>query len=214
MAPWYRLAACNQQIRFVRVSASIRALARARNCEAVPIAIVFPRASDSKTSIVEEHPNGSVRKLITVFGVDRFSSREVKVKVAVLNDYILRLRALEVHLNSRFNGIPNHTMAKLSGIKVRSQFSIEAMQYVQIERCSDSLPVVISSQKRSFILHHVRTEQQRISGLQLKTQISQDEACLFRRKIADTCADVKCDRGAVERIESERVSHIVPDDGL
>ena len=43
-----------------------------------------------------------------------------------------------------------------------------------------SIVVVISSQERAFVFHHVCTEQQRISDLQLSTEISQDESRFLR----------------------------------
>ena len=76
------------------------------------------------------------------------------------------------------------------------------------------LAVVVGRQESSFIFHHVCTKQERVSRLQLNTQISQDEPRFFRRKVADACADVERERGAVEGLELERVSYIVPDDRL
>jgi hypothetical protein len=101
--------------------------------------------------------------------VNGFAWHEVKIKVRVLDTYILLLRALEVHLDPRLNGIPKHAMTEASGVKVGPQFSIEAMQDVQVERRGDSIAVVICSQKSRFVFHHVCTEQQRVSGLQLNT---------------------------------------------
>src|SRR5579863_3839121 len=95
-------------------------------------------------------------------------------------------RTLEVHLDPRFNRIPQRAMSEASGIEVSPQFSIEAMQNVQVERRGDSIVVVISSQERAFFFHHICTEQQRISGSQLATQISQNELRFFRREVADT----------------------------
>ena len=46
------------------------------------------------------------------------------------------------------------------------------------------------------------------------TQISQNESRFLKREVADTGADVECERSAVEGIELERVSRIIPDDWL
>jgi hypothetical protein len=62
--------------------------------------------------------------------VNGFASHEVKIEARVLDAYMLHLRALEVHLDPRLDGIPKRTMTEASGVKVGPQFSIEAMQNV------------------------------------------------------------------------------------
>ena len=106
--------------------------------------------------------------------------QEVKIKVRVLDTYALLLRALEVHLDARLNGVPKRAMTEARGVKVGPQFSIEAMQDVQVESRSDLFAVVICSQKSGFVFHHVCTEQQRVSDSQLSTEISQDESRFLR----------------------------------
>ena len=125
--------------------------------------------SDLKTDFLEKASNALVRELVTILGVNGFASHEVKIEIRVLDTYILLLRALEVHLDPRLGGIPPHAMTEASAVKVRPQFPIEAMQDVQIERRSDSITVVICSQESALVFHHVGTEQQRVSGLQLST---------------------------------------------
>jgi hypothetical protein len=52
--------------------------------------------------------------------VNGFASHQVKIKVRLLDTYVLRLRALEVHLDPRLNRIPNRAMTEASGIEVGS----------------------------------------------------------------------------------------------
>lgn len=87
-------------------------------------ASVLPGSSDLKTGVVEQASNALARELITVLGVNRFASREVKIKFRMLDTYILLLRTLEVHLDPRLHGIPKRAMAEASGVEVASQFSI------------------------------------------------------------------------------------------
>ena len=87
----------------------------------------------------------------------------------MLDTYILLSRALEMHLDPTLNGIPNRAMPETGGVKVSPQFSIEAMQNVQVECRGDSSAIIICSQEGGFVFHHVRTEQERVSGLQLNT---------------------------------------------
>ncbi|MGA8671001.1 MAG: hypothetical protein WB679_14050 [Terracidiphilus sp.] len=56
--------------------------------------------------------NALVCELIAILGVNGFASHEVKIKVRVLDPYILLLCALKVHLDPRLNGIPKHTMTE------------------------------------------------------------------------------------------------------
>jgi len=99
-----------------------------RKRDRVPIAIVFPGPSDLKAGVSENGSNALVRELVTVLGMNRFASHEVKIESRVLDTYILLLRTFKVHLDSRLDGIPKHAMTEASGVKVGPQFSIKAMQ--------------------------------------------------------------------------------------
>jgi hypothetical protein len=112
--------------------------------------------------------------------VNRFALHELKIKVRVLDTYALPLHALELHLDPRLSGIPERAMTEASGVKVGPEFSVKAMQDVQVESRSDSFAVVICSQKGGFVFHHVCTKQQRVSDSQLSTEISQDESRFLR----------------------------------
>jgi len=114
----------------VAIAASSKALLEARKREGVPTATVFPCPSDLKADLFEKPLNAQVCELITILGVHGFAWHEVKIKVRVLDNYILLLRALEVHLDPRLNGIPKRAMSETSGVKVGPQFSIKAMQNV------------------------------------------------------------------------------------
>jgi hypothetical protein len=48
-------------------------------------------------------------------------------------------------------------MPEVAGIKVRTEFPIEAMQNVQIERRGDAISVVIRLHKSRHFFHHIRT---------------------------------------------------------
>ena len=183
------------------IAAAPQSLSQARKRDRVPLETVLPGSSDLKTGVFEKASNALVRELVTVLGVNRFASLEVKIKLRVLDTYILLLRTLEVHLDPRLRGIPKRAMAEATGVKSGPQFSIKAMQDIQVERRGDSNAVVIRRQERGFVLHHICTQQQRISDLQLRTQSSQDHPRFFRRKVADACADVERECRAVEGLE-------------
>src|SRR5271165_3661879 len=102
---------CTSDLRIsISIDASSKALPEAGECEKLT--------------------NAPVWELVTILGVNGFASHEVNVKARVLDSYMLLLRALEVHLDPRLNGIPQHAMTEAIGVKVGSQFSIEAMQDV------------------------------------------------------------------------------------
>ena len=183
------------------IVAAPQSLSQARKRDRVPLATVVPGSSDLKTGVFEKASNAPVRELVTVLGVNRFASLEVKIKLRELDTYILLLRTLEVHLDPALRGIPKRAMAEATGVKGGHQFPIQPMKDIQVERRGDSIAVVICSQESGFVFHHIRTEQERISGLQLETQISQDHSRFFWRKIADACADVERECGAVEGFE-------------
>jgi hypothetical protein len=103
-----------------QLPASSQALPEARKRESVPTPTVFPCPSDPKTGVSEKVSNAPVRELVTIFGVNGFPWHEVKIQVRVLDAYILRLHALEVHLDSRLNGIPQRAMTETIGVKVGS----------------------------------------------------------------------------------------------
>ena len=81
-------------------------------------------------------------------------------------------------------------MAEAAGIEVRAEFSIEAMQNVQIERRGDAISVVIRPHQSRFVFHHIRTQEQRIASPELRPQIAKNGASLLRRKVADARTDV------------------------
>src|SRR5271169_901628 len=157
-----------------------QSLSQARKRDRVPLATVLPGSSDLKTGVFEKASNALVRELVTVLGVNRFASLEVKIKLRVLDTYILLLRTLEVHLDPRLRGIPKRAMAEATGVKGGPQFPIQSMKDIQIERSGDSFAVIIGGQQRGFVFHHIRTQQERISDLQLRTQSSQDHPRFFR----------------------------------
>jgi hypothetical protein len=183
------------------ITAPPQSLSQARKRDRVPLPTVHPGSSDLKTGVLEKALNALVRELVTVLGVNRFASLEVKIKLRVLDTYILLLRTLEVHLDPRLRGIPKRAMAEATGVKGGPQFPIQPMKDIQVERRGDSFAVVVGSQQGGFVFHHIRTQQERIPGLQLRTEISQDHPRFFRRKIADACADVERECGAVEGLE-------------
>src|SRR5271166_5873856 len=121
---------CTSDLRIsISIDASSNALPEAGECEGVPTATLFPCRSDLKAGVFEKLSNAPVCELVTILGVNGFASHEVNVKARV-HSYMLLLRALEVHLDPRLNGIPQHAMTEAIGVKVGSQFSIEAMQDV------------------------------------------------------------------------------------
>jgi hypothetical protein len=97
-----------------------QALPKTTKGEGVPTATVFPCPPDLKTDLFEKASNALVCELVTIFGVNGFLWHKVKVKVRVLDVYMLLLRALEVHLDPRLIGIPKRAMTEASGIKVSS----------------------------------------------------------------------------------------------
>ena len=96
----------------------IGALPEARKRDGVPTVTVFPCPSNLKTGSLKKHPNTFVCELITILGVNGFAWHEVKIKFRMFDPYILVLRALEVHLDPRLDGIPKRAMTEASGVKV------------------------------------------------------------------------------------------------
>lgn len=74
------------------IVAAPQSLSQARKRDRVPLATVVPGSSDLKTGVFEKASNAPVRELVTVLGVNRFASLEVKIKLRELDTYILLLR--------------------------------------------------------------------------------------------------------------------------
>ena len=100
-------------------------------------------------------------------------------------------------------------MPKAAGIEVRTELSIEAMQNIQIERGGDAISIVICPHESRFVFHHVRTQQQRIAGSELRPQIAKNGASLLRREVADARTYLHRERGAREPFKLRRVSDVV-----
>ena len=98
---------------------AIRALPNKCKRDGIPLATVFPCPSSLIASLLEKASNALICELIAILGVNGFAWHEVKIKVCVLDTYMLLSRALKVHLDPRFNGIPDHAMTEASGVKVR-----------------------------------------------------------------------------------------------
>ena len=130
---------------------------QARKRDRVPLETVLPGSPDLKTGVFEKASNALVRELVTVLGVNRFASLEVKIKLRVLDTYILLLRTLEVHLDPRLRGIPKRAMAEATGVKGGPQFPIQTMKDIQVERRGDSIAVIIGSQQRGRLIKPRRT---------------------------------------------------------
>src|ERR1700733_7672528 len=90
----------------IAIALSPQALLQEREREAVPITRILPCRASLETGLVEKAANAPIRELITILGVNRFPWHEVNVEVRALNNHILRLSALEVHLDPGFSGIP------------------------------------------------------------------------------------------------------------
>src|SRR5579863_9202383 len=111
----------------IAMAESFQALAEAPKRKGVPTATVFPRPSNLETNLFEQATNALVCELVTILGVNGFALHEVKIKVRLLDTYILLLPALEVHLDPSLIGIPKRAMTEAGGVKVSSQFSVKAM---------------------------------------------------------------------------------------
>ena len=110
-----------------RQDAGVAALPKARKRDGVPTATVFPCPCDLKPNLSEKGPDTLVRELITIFRVNGFAAHEMKIKLRVLNTYNLLVRAFEVHLDPGLDEIPKHAMTEASGVKIRPEFSVEAL---------------------------------------------------------------------------------------
>ena len=64
--------------------------------------------------------------------------------------------------------IPDRAVTKAFGVKVCAELPVEAMQNIQVEGGRDSIAVVICSQQRRFVFHHVCAEQEGVSSLQVR----------------------------------------------
>jgi hypothetical protein len=71
-----------------------------------------------KIVFLEEASNTPVCELITILGVNGFAWDEMTIKVRLLVAHILLLRALDVNLDPRLSGVPEHAMTETSGIKI------------------------------------------------------------------------------------------------
>jgi hypothetical protein len=112
----------------VTISGLPQGLPKARKRNRIPVATVLPGPLDLKTGVSEGASYALVSELVTVLRVNRFPSAEVKINLRVPDAHILLSRTLEVHLDPRLDGIPKHAMTELSGVKVGSQFPVQAMQ--------------------------------------------------------------------------------------
>lgn len=117
--------------------------ARTRECHCVPIAAVFPCACCPKPRRAQKASDARIGEFIAIFRVNGLARHKAEIEVYVLDRYILRSRALEVHLDPGFDGIPDRAMTKMRCVEVRPEFSIEAMQDVEVERRRNSIIVII-----------------------------------------------------------------------
>jgi hypothetical protein len=122
--------------------------------------------------------------------------------------------AFEVHLNSRFDRVPTDTVPKASGIKIRTQLSIEPIQDVQVELCGYTFIVVIGSDQRPFVFCKICSEEERIFASQLRPKVSENHPRLLRLEITDTRAEVERERRAIEFFQLWRAVDVIHDNRL
>src|ERR1700739_4979033 len=82
-------------------------------------------------------------------------------------------------------------MAKELWIEVGVQLAIDADQDVHVEPGGDSGGIVISSEERVYVLHHVRSQQQRIASQELGTHTTENFERVRGREVSDARAYVK-----------------------
>jgi hypothetical protein len=100
-------------------------------------------------------------------------------------------------------------MPEAVGIKIRTEFPIEATQNVQIERRSNAISVVIRPHESRLVFHHIRTQQQDIAGFELGPQLAKNVASLLWREVTDARTDLHRERVPLEPVQLRRVSHVV-----
>ena len=110
-----------------------------------------------RAGIIQQRAKRTLAELVAVLGMDGFKGRELKAKLRGRDIYTLIARTLQVHLDARLDTIPARPMPEAAGIEVGAEFSIEAMQNVQIERRGDAIFVVIRPHESRFVFHHIGT---------------------------------------------------------
>jgi hypothetical protein len=94
--------------------------------------------------LFEECAASTIAELVTILGMDRFASLELKRKIGGFNPNLLASHAFEVHFNARILLIPQSKMLKPSTIKVCAEVPVQPVKQVQIERGGYSLRIVVS----------------------------------------------------------------------
>jgi len=146
--------------------------------------LIVPTFADFEAGVPHEGPDGFMRKLITVFGMNRFTLCKMKLQLCCRDRYVLLTGAFKVHLDARLDGIPSGAMPETSRIKIRIELSVQPMQDIDVECCGDSRPVVISGHKRRLVFHQIYSEQECVFRPHLRTCIPENRSRLFGREIA------------------------------
>jgi hypothetical protein len=132
-------------------------LPKARERKRVPLSRISPCLLDREASVVQQGAERFRREFVAALGMDGFKGRELDAKLRGRNIYTLIARALQVHLHARLHAIPAGSMPEAGEIKVRTEFSVEAVENVQIERRSDARSVVICPPENRLVFYHIRT---------------------------------------------------------
>src|SRR5580698_7950147 len=132
-------------------------LQKTRERKRIPPARIRPCLLDRKARIIQQGAERFPGEFVAALGMDGFKGRESNAKLRGRDIYALLARALQVHLDAGLHAIPAGPMPEAAGIKVRTEFSVEAMQDVQIERRGDTVSVVIRPHESRLVFYHIRT---------------------------------------------------------
>jgi hypothetical protein len=128
-------------------------LLNARERERIPLPRIRPCMFDRKARIIQQAAERFPCEFAAALGMDRFEGRESKAKFRSRDIHELVARAFQVHLNTWLHAIPAGPVPEAAGIKVGAEFSVEAMQNVQIERRGGAIAIVIRPHQRGLVFY-------------------------------------------------------------
>ena len=98
---------------------------------------------------------------------------------------------MQMHFDTMRSFIVSGQVTKITKVKVRAQFTVQAREQIQIECRGDPQRIVVSQLHHRRRLHQVRADQQRIAGSQNAPHVAQELLRGLAVEIPDGAAQKK-----------------------
>src|SRR5579872_5463805 len=156
-----------------------------------PLACVEPSAFKPESGRFEHVVHHGKRVLITVFRVNPLSTRESHLHIQQADTGGLRSQAFQKDLHARSHRVPLGDVLEAVKLEVRAEFTIDPPQDVLVKPLSDTLRIIVGSDKQVFPFDQVSAKQKGVAWCQLCSNLGEHGDRFGWIEIADARSEIQ-----------------------